>query len=205
VAKAKIPKPEFYLHDEVELLAPLFLNKYLMTNTDGHVTGGRIVEVEAYAGRGRDKACHAHNKRTSRNESMFLKGGHAYIYLCYGLHNLFNIVTNVTDTPDAILVRAIEPTEGLDVQLRRRKRSRLEPDVGNGPGKVGQALGLTVSQDKLPLSGPEVWIEDRGETADAILAGKRIGIDYAGKDVNLPWRFATDSRFVGHRKHLKPQ
>ena len=196
-------KPEFYLNDKVELLAPLFLDKYLMTTVEGKTTGGKIVEVEAYAGRGRDQACHAHKKRTSRNESMFLAGGHSYVYLCYGIHHLFNIVTNKKDIPDAVLVRAIEPTDGLDEILRRRNQKVSKPNVSNGPGKVGQALGLDLAHDQLSLGGAEVWIEDRGEAPAEIFSGKRIGIDYAGKDVDLPWRFATNSKFVGFSKMLQ--
>lgn len=199
---AKLEK-DFYLNDKVELLAPLFLNKYLFTKLNGKVTGGRIVEVEAYAGRGRDKACHAHASRTKRNESMFLEGGHAYVYLCYGIHHLFNIVTNQKEIPDAVLVRAIEPTHGIEEIFKRRGQQNLKPMLSNGPGKVGEALAISLNEDRLSLSGSRVWIEDRGEEPGTVLAGKRIGIDYAGEDVNLPWRFATDSAFVGHRKHLK--
>ena len=176
-----------------------------MTKIDGVLTGGRIVEVEAYAGLGRDRACHAHKSQTPRNEPMFLKGGHAYVYLCYGLHVLFNIVTNKANVPDAVLVRAIEPTEGVEFQIKRRKKSRLTVDLTNGPGKVSQALGLALEHDKVPLSGPKVWIEDRGEFADRVLVGERIGIHYAGPDRTLLWRFATDSPYVGHSKFLRPQ
>ena len=195
---------DFYLQDKVELLAPLFLNKYVFTKIDGVVTGGKIVEVEAYAGRGRDKACHAHGNRTKRNESMFLEGGHAYVYLCYGIHHLFNIVTNKEEIPDAVLVRAIEPTHGIEHILRRRRQKEVKTMISNGPGKVGEALGLSLAQDRLTLGGNRVWIEDRGEPPGPILVGKRIGIDYAGKDADLPWRFATSSAFVGFRKQLNP-
>jgi DNA-3-methyladenine glycosylase len=193
---------DFFMHDKVEQLAPLFLNKYLFSKMNGKVTGGKIVEVEAYAGRGRDKACHAHGNRTKRNESMFLEGGHSYVYLCYGIHHLFNIVTNKKEIPDAVLVRAIEPTHGVATILKRRRHSEIKSLISNGPGKVGECLGLSLAQDRASLRGNKVWLEDRGEIANEIWVGKRIGIDYAGKDVQLPWRFATSSRFVGHRKHL---
>jgi DNA-3-methyladenine glycosylase len=182
---------EFYLREDVVTIAKELLGKYLMTDKSGTVTGGIITETEAYAG-AVDKASHAYNnRRTKRTEVMFGKGGTAYVYLCYGIHHLFNVVTGPSETPHAVLIRAVKPIEGIDEMLRRRKAEKLSPNISSGPGTVSQALGIKVSDTGEDLTGNKIWIEDRGLkiTEEQISAGPRVGIDYAQEDASLPYRF----------------
>lgn len=162
------------------------------TLIDGKITSGRIVETEAYRGRD-DKACHAFNyKRTKRTETMFMEGGHAYIYLCYGIHNLFNIVVNVEGEPDAILIRALEPIEGVDEMLLRRKINKIKPQLTAGPGVLSKAMGIDKSMNNVDLIAIDspVWIELMEPIqVDNIISGPRIGINYAEECVGWPWRF----------------
>ena len=130
---------------------------------------------------------------------MFEKGGHAYVYLCYGMHNLFNVVTNVDGTAEAVLVRALEPTVGI-AEMKRRKTNVKNPyHLSSGPGKLTQALGIDRTFNGKYLLNTDVWIEDLGVIVKNkdIIASKRIGIDYAGEDANLPWRFTIkDNKWI---------
>ncbi|MDR1305219.1 MAG: DNA-3-methyladenine glycosylase [Verrucomicrobiales bacterium] len=185
---------EFYLRDDVTLIARELLGKVLVTRCRGALTAGQIVETEAYRGID-DRACHANNgRRTKRNEAMYGAGGHAYVYLCYGLHHLFNVVTNVSGRADAVLIRAIEPLDGLDVMLRRRGMAQLAPRLTAGPATLTMALGITVRHNGSGLCSPPLWIEDRGFVfADRdILASPRVGVAYAGPDALRPWRFRVN-------------
>ena len=164
----------------------------------------RITETEAYKWPP-DTACHAKAGRTARTEPLFGPPGHAYVYLCYGIHNLLNLVTGEDGQAQAVLIRACEPVGGLDVVAERRG-DRRGPSLLDGPGKVGQALGLDTTwstHDVTIASGLEVG---HGKPPTALLAGPRVGIDYAlPEHRELPWRFAeADSRWVGHRKSLRP-
>jgi DNA-3-methyladenine glycosylase len=186
----KLP-PTFYLDHEVVMLAKALLGKVLVTQIGGIRTSGIITETEAYQGP-EDRASHAYGgRRTARTETMYLPGGHSYIYLCYGIHHLFNVVTGPAELPHAVLVRAIEPVEGLELMLQRRGMLVPGPRLATGPGSMSKALGLTTSLDGAPLTGSVVWIEDRGIVlpGEKIKAGPRIGVDYAGPDAGLPWRF----------------
>jgi len=182
----------FYLREDVVQIAKELLGKYLFTdlNNDG-VTGGIIVETEAYAGV-IDKASHAYgNRRTTRTEVMYMEGGVAYVYLCYGIHSLFNIVTNVKDIPHAILIRGIKPVEGFEVMLKRSAKPKMNDKIGIGPGNVSKILGIHFSQSGESLTGNSIWLEDRGLKIlfSKVISGPRIGVDYAGKDASLPYRF----------------
>lgn len=200
----KLPK-EFYLKGKVEVIAPKLLGKLLKTRIDGELCSGKIVEVEAYCGL-RDKACHAYFGKTNRNSAMFEEGGVAYVYLCYGIHRLFNIIVGDLDHPSGILIRAVEPVEGLDAMKKRRGHPKKLFDISNGPGKLSQALGIQLSHNGESLQGNNIWLEENEiSTKGKILAGPRIGIDYAGEDKHLPWRFALDSPFAGHRSSLRPR
>lgn len=182
---------DFYLRDDVVLISRELLGKYIFTDIDGVLTGGIIVETEAYAGRN-DKACHANlNRRTKRTEIMYQDGGSAYVYLCYGIHNLFNITTNIDGLADAVLLRAIEPVQGMHEMMERRKYSRLDPHLTAGPGKLTQALGINLNHYGESLVGNTIWIEEKGLkiTEKDIISSTRVGVDYAGKDALLPWRF----------------
>lgn len=182
---------EFYTRDNVVEIAKDLLGKYIYTYIENVLTVGMIVETEAYCGRN-DKACHAYQRRTTRTEIMYGQGGKAYVYLCYGIHHLFNIVTNVEGLADAVLIRAIEPKEGIDFMLARRNMATLAFKLSSGPGTLTQALGITTKYNGIDLvSSQDIWIEDKNikiESTD-ILATPRVGIAYAQEDALLPWRF----------------
>lgn len=196
---------DFYLREDVVEISKELLGKYLFTKIDGKVTAGIITETEAYAGE-TDKASHAYNgRRTNRTEIMFAEGGMSYVYLCYGIHHLFNVVTNFKNTPHAVLVRAVKPIEGIKTILQRRK---LEPskelveqvvngkkNIAGGPGTVSQALGIQTIHTGLDLTQNKIWIEDKNIVVKPtdIIAGPRIGVDYAGEDAKLPYRFVINS------------
>ncbi len=181
----------FYERDDVVQIAKELLGKVLCTRFEGEFTSGIIVETEAYNGR-TDRACHSflHGK-TERTKIMFGEPGNAYVYLCYGIHHLFNVVTNKQGLADAVLIRGIEPLDGIDTILERRKKTKLVRSVGGGPGIASQALGITTKDYGTNLSGELIWIEDRGiKISDSeIIASPRVGVDYAGEDAKLPWRF----------------
>ncbi|MDR2449109.1 MAG: DNA-3-methyladenine glycosylase [Prevotellaceae bacterium] len=183
----------FYTRTDVVRLSRALLGKVLCTHFDGKRTEAVITETEAYAGVN-DKASHAYGgRRTSRTEVMYWEGGHAYIYLCYGMYSLFNVVTNVKDVPHAVLIRGAVPLTGLEVMLERMKKSKATPNLLTGPGKLSKALGLHYSFTGVSLLGDRVWMEDRGIKipAKAIAVTPRIGIDYAGEDAALPYRFVV--------------
>jgi DNA-3-methyladenine glycosylase len=187
----KIPL-SFYLRKDVVRISRELLGKFLYTNIDGIFTGGIITETEAYNGEV-DRASHAFGgRRTNRTEIMYGPGGHAYVYLCYGIHSLFNIVTNQKNIPHAVLVRAIYPVEGVEqMRIRRRRPKSSDAELCIGPGTVSQALGIHFSDTGKSLLENEIWLEDKGIKIPAkeVLVGPRIGVDYAGKDALLPYRF----------------
>lgn len=193
----------FYTRPDVVQVAQDLLGKYLYTCHDGILTGGMIVETEAYSGVN-DRACHAHmNKRTQRTEIMYHEGGVAYVYLVYGIYHLFNIITNVEGRADAVLVRAIEPTEGIAEMLLRRNMATPKPNLTAGPGVLSLALGIDRRHYGEDLSGDTIWVEDQGIDlpAEDIAIGPRIGIDYAGEDALLPWRFwLKGNKWVSRKK-----
>lgn len=178
----------FFNRSDVVVIARELIGKILVTDFNGTLTSGRIVETEAYNGT-TDKASHAYNgRRTKRTEILFREGGIAYVYLCYGIHHLFNVVTNRQDIPHAVLVRAIEPMEGIATMLQRMKKKVPDNAIGRGPGNVSKALGITTAHTGMPLSGAiSIWKDDwqPGE----IVSGKRIGVGYAAEDALLPYRF----------------
>ena len=196
---------EFYLREDVLSIAKELLGKVLVTNWDGERTSGRIVETEAYAGE-LDKASHASKGRTERTEVMFGGGGRAYVYLCYGIHQMFNIVTATEGVPHAILVRAIEPIEGKEIMLERTGKKKWEESITSGPGRVGKALGFHTSQCGLSLQSQELYIADDGykvREAD-IVSSPRIGVDYAGEHAEWHYRFyMKESLYVSGRKSQK--
>ena len=182
----------FYERTNVVKIARELLGKSLFTRISGVVTGGMIVETEAYSWK--ERGCHAYEgKMTARNKSMFDTGGHAYVYLCYGIHNLFNVVTNQKGVADAVLIRAVEPIEGLTVMESRRGLLQNPYHLTSGPGKLTKALGIDRGFNGKFLLNDDVWIEDTGEKIrnKLIAVSERIGIDYAGKDAKLPWRFTV--------------
>lgn len=192
----KLPK-SFYLNENVLEVSEQLLGKILCTNVDGVLTSGKIVETEAYNGIS-DKASHAFgNKRTKRTEIMFGEGGFSYVYLCYGIYSLFNVVTNQKEIPQAVLIRAIEPIDGIDKMLERRGKTKLDQTLTSGPGILTQALGINFHKHSgLDLLKDEIWIESRGVeiSKNEILKSPRVGVDYAGEFSSLPWRFRILNR-----------
>jgi len=181
----------FYLQADVLKIAEGLLGKILQTKINGVITAGRIVEVEAYNGIA-DRASHAAGgRRTARNEIMYGAGGYAYIYLCYGIHHLFNVVTNTADIPHAVLIRALEPLEGIGEMMKRRGRSKPGYFLTRGPGNLSKALGITTAYTGMKLSGEVISILEDGFCfhPDDITRSPRIGVDYAGEDAKLPYRF----------------
>lgn len=182
---------EFYECGDVTQAARALLGKVLCSRVGGTLTSGVIVETEAYCGRD-DRACHANDGvRTARTEVMYGPPGHAYVYLCYGIHHLFNVVTNRTGMADAVLVRAIRPLDGLQTIAARRGRKAEAPGTTDGPGKLTGALAITTGDSGADLTGERIWIEDRGIEfpGRTIRATPRIGVEYAGEHALRPWRF----------------
>ncbi len=184
--------PSFYQRPDVLLVARELLGKYVFTQFEGELTGGRIVETEAYRHHG-DEALALHLRRKARQaQGLYRPGGHAYLYAVYGRHTLFNLTTHDAAHPDAVLIRAIEPTEGLEVMLRRRGLPAPARNLTAGPGTLTQALGLTPAHTGVALQAPPLWLEDRGAAVPEALVRRspRIGLAYAGPEAaGLPWRF----------------
>ncbi|MGA8165173.1 MAG: DNA-3-methyladenine glycosylase [Waddliaceae bacterium] len=181
---------EFYRQQDVVQLGQDLLGKFLMADFGQGPIGGMITETEAYRGP-EDRASHAYNNRkTKRNQVMYRKGGVCYVYLCYGIHHLFNVVTNTADIPHAILIRALAPFKG-DKLLTALHRL-------NGPGVLTKALGIRTAHSGLALDRPPIWIEDRQVDIPSqdIESKPRVGIDYAGPDASLLWRFLVSNNFL---------
>ena len=182
----------FYQRPDVLVIARELLGKYVFTRLDGQLTGGRIVETEAYRHVGdASLALHLHRKAVQAR-GLYLPGGHAYLYAVYGRHTLFNLTTNAAVCPDAVLIRAIEPTEGLAMMLHRRGLTAVARNLTAGPGLLTQALGLTPALTGAALQGPPLWLEDRGDAVadQQIKVSPRVGLAYAGPEASqLPWRF----------------
>ncbi|SDC34700.1 DNA-3-methyladenine glycosylase [Geotoga petraea] len=179
----------FFKQDAVTLAKDL-LGKMLVRKVEGRIINSLITETEAYVGP-EDKGSHAYNnKRTKRTETMFKEGGHAYIYLIYGMYNCLNIVCSEKDKPEAVLIRAVEPLNEIEyIRMNRKIKSNKVEDLTNGPGKLCQALDIDTSLDGIDLLNNSVlYIQDNLSNHE-IVASKRINIDYAGEYANKLWRF----------------
>jgi len=198
----------FFQREAVVAISHDLIGMILCSEMNGNVTGGRIVETEAYGGI-TDCASHAYGgRRTGRTETMYATGGICYIYLCYGIHHLFNLVTGPKGRPDAVLIRALEPVRGIETMLDRRNLNRVQRRVAGGPGLVSQALGITTNQNGISLlDSGKIWLESdqnwksvhKSETE--IIASPRVGVDYAGEDADRPWRFRLKgSKFTSPAK-----
>ena len=197
--KQKLPKT-FYLEKDVIKVAQELLGKVLVTKIGGIASSGIITETEAYAGE-TDKASHAYGgRRTKRTETMYQIGGTIYVYLCYGMHALFNVVTNEKEIPHAVLIRAIKPLEGIEAIKKRLSNRKMKFDCENceGPSKVTVALGITLEHNNSNLQSESIFIEDVGIKVPKgkIIKSKRIGVDYAGADALLPYRFQIDTNIL---------
>ena len=186
----KVPL-SFYQRNDVVKIAEELLGKIVVTNFEGKITSGRIVETEAYVGI-TDKASHSFGgRRTRRNEHMYSAAGTAYIYICYGMHQMLNVVTNEKEIPDAILIRAVAPLEGIETMLQRTGKSKLDKTLTRGPGNVGKALGIFKHHSGLFLLDQQIYVMDDGTklSKEEIGISKRIGVESAGTDALLPYRF----------------
>jgi len=196
-----LPK-SFFLNGDVTAISQNLLGKLLVTNIDNQITIGKIVETEAYNG-SNDKACHAYlHRNTKRTFVMFKEGGRSYVYLCYGIHFLFNIVTHEEGQPNAVLIRSLEPVEGIGLMKERRGLS-VERNLCNGPGKLAQAMGIdkVVNDIVLYENHSPVWIGESNsqETFETVVT-TRIGVDYAGEDAFLPWRYyIKDNSYISKK------
>lgn len=184
-------KTEFYIRTDVVQIARELLGKILVTNIQGRLCEAIITETEAYAGV-TDKASHAYGGRlTARTSTMYLRGGHAYVYLCYGIHHLFNVVTNVEGVPDAVLIRGVEPITGIQLMIERRGHQELKTALTQGPGALSLAMGIQTIHSGLLLTDKTIWINDAGQkiAEQDIIASPRVGVGYAEEDALRPYRF----------------
>lgn len=198
----KILDHDFFKRDTIEVAKNL-LGKKIIRNISGNFFCAKIVETEAYLGLN-DRACHSYGGNiTKRNEILYRKGGHIYVYLIYGMYNLLNIVTKSENEPEAVLIRAVEPIENIDGMAINRFGKNFKnlstyqkKNLTNGPGKLAMALSIDRSLNGTILSKDYLFIED-GEEVKNIITAKRIGIDYAGEDANLPLRY-----YIGDNPHV---
>lgn len=192
---------KFYDRTDVLTIAQELLGKVIVTKFDGELTTARIVETEAYRGVV-DKASHAYGgRRTARTEVMFGSAGNAYVYMCYGIHYLFNIVTNKKDIPEAVLIRAAEPLEGIATMLKRTGKAKADFTLTRGPGNVSKALGIDKVHTGYSLNSEEFYLADDGYVVEKMVATPRIGVDYAGADALLDYRFyVAGSRYVSGKR-----
>lgn len=195
-------KPEYFQNKDVIFLAQDLLGKILFTKKNGEITAGIITETEAYFGE-EDKASHAYGGRqTLRTEAMYQPGGYSYIYLCYGIHHLFNIVVSLKNDPKSVLIRSVEPYQGFSVIENRRNRSSSDKSISSGPGSVCKALGIDMIFNRKPLTGEDIWIEDSGSQyrTEDIASTPRIGVAYADEHAQLPLRFyLKNNRYVSKK------
>lgn len=183
----------YYRGENVIKIAKDLIGKRLVTHFNKQLTSGVVVETEAYSFV--EKGCHAYKGMTPRNAPMFEPGGISYVYLCYGIHHLFNIVTNGKHRADAVLIRALQPLEG-EKHMMKRMQTQTIKRLTSGPGKLTRALGITLAANAMSLRSAQLWLED-GLWSGDIEAKTRIGIDYAGEDALLPWRFmAKDNGWI---------
>jgi DNA-3-methyladenine glycosylase len=182
---------EFYEREDVVKIAKDLLGKIIITKFEGLATSAIIVETEAYVGL-IDKASHSYNgKRTARNEYMYAAAGTSYVYICYGMHHLFNVVSNKKNIPDVVLIRAVAPLQGIDIMLQRTGKLKLDNTLTKGPGNTGRALGISKHHSGLNLTGSKIFICDDGIifNGNEIGVSKRIGVESAGAAALYPYRF----------------
>lgn len=189
-----------YLREDTISIANELLGKLIVVPDNGRRVSGMIVETEAYLGEV-DRAAHSYaGRRTPRNEVTYGKGGHAYVFFIYGMYYQLNIVTGPADHPHVVLIRAVEPVEGIEI-MRQRRGAMKDRNLTSGPGKLCIALNINRSLNGEDLRGKQIWLEDhRSFTSEEIAVGKRIGIDYAGKDAEKPWRFwVKDNAYISRK------
>ena len=197
MTNTKLPR-SFYTRPNVVTVARDLLGKLLVVPaSEGERVSGMIVETEAYRGP-LDRAAHSFGgRRTKRTEPMYAIGGTAYVFFVYGMYYQFNVVTNAAETPHAVLIRAVEPVEGIEL-MRERRHGQPDRNLTKGPGKLCLAMGIDRKLDGADLLGDDVWLEAGQQVRRSqIVSGPRIGIDYAEEWVHKPWRFwIKDNPFV---------
>ncbi|HEX3045973.1 MAG TPA: DNA-3-methyladenine glycosylase [Bacillota bacterium] len=196
-------KRSFYERDALTVAKDI-LGKYLVTYTPAGTTVGKIIEVEAYMGFV-DAGSHTYQgKRTARTEVIFGPGGHAYVYLIYGMYYCLNIIVNRIDVPEVVLIRALEPVDGIELMKQRRGTDRIL-NLCSGPGKLSTAMGISLKENGIDLCGETMYLLS-GDTVDSrkITRTPRINIDYAGEARDYPWRFLVqDNPFVSKKLRNK--
>jgi len=203
--KGKRLPASYYASHDVTYLAKDLLGKFLCTRINGQYCSGQIVETEAYRGPD-DRAAHSYNnRRTPRTEVMYWQGGVAYIYVCYGMHHLMNVVTAPEDSAHAVLIRALDPADGIEFMAARRKMDPKDTRLTKGPGALSVAMGLRSNLTGMSLfkSSSPIWIEDRGIRLkeEAICISKRIGVEGAGEAASWLWRyFVKGNRYVSGKR-----
>ena len=184
----KLPK-EFYRGSDTIAIAKKLLGKLLVTNFEGQYTSGIVTETEAYCG-AEDRGSHAHNGRcTKRTAIMYESGGVSYVYLCYGIHCLFNVVTHIKNEPHAILIRAIQPVDGIEIMLERTGKNKFTPQLASGPGLVAQCLGIQLQHNGIDLTSDKICIEEYKTNSFKIIESARVGMNFDGLYKTIPWRF----------------
>ncbi|MCR4322607.1 MAG: DNA-3-methyladenine glycosylase [Candidatus Azambacteria bacterium] len=199
MSRLKKLAPAFFQQPTLDVARSL-LGKYLVVKRGDVILSGKIVETEAYVGED-DLACHASKGRTPRTETLYQKAGTVYVYLVYGMYHCLNIVTEKKGFPSAVLIRAVEPKDGIE-RMKKNRKTAAPHNLASGPGKVCEAFGITRKMNGESVRGVHIWIEDRGEIVHAndIVAVPRIGIAYAGVCARYPWRFyITDNDFTSRK------
>ena len=194
----------FYQRNDAVLTARELLRKYVSSNINGRLTGGMIVETEAYQGP-EDRGSHSYNhRRTARTEIMFSPGGITYMYICYGIHDMLNVVTGEEGVPHAVLIRAVEPHTGIDIMQERRQLFDSDSRLCRGPGALSKALMLKKIHNGVSLSGDLIWIEDRGTNISdtEVVRSARIGMNFEGFYKTIPWRFYVKGNPNVSRPHV---
>lgn len=199
---AKLERDFYTRRDTLRVARELLGKRLVVPAPTGERVSGRIVETEAYLGV-EDRAAHSYgNRRTARTETMFAVGGTVYVFFVYGMHHQFNVVTGTEGQPHAVLVRAVEPEEGVEL-MRLRRPARTDRELTSGPGKLCRALAIDLTHDGEDLRGRRVWLEDAGVRVapEEMAEGPRIGVAYAGEDALKPWRFWVKGNEYVSRKN----
>lgn len=196
----KLPK-EFYRSSDTIAIAKKLLGKLLVTNFNGQYTSGIITETEAYCGI-EDRGCHAYNTRfTKRTSIMYEAGGVSYVYVCYGIHYLFNVVTHIENEPHAILIKAIQPVDGIEIMLERTGKHNFTPQLAAGPGLVTLCLGIDLHHNGIDLTSDEIYIENYKSNSFEIRESARVGMNFEGPYKTIPWRFRiAESKYTSKAK-----
>lgn len=190
-------KQAYYQNDDVVWVAKDLIGKVLCVSTTHTILKSVISETEAYNGVD-DKASHAYgNRRTKRTEVMYSEGGISYVYLCYGIHKLFNVVVGKNENPLAVLIRGGYPIEGMERILMNFKKDALTTDLLKGPGRLSKGLGITLADNAKSLTSGRIWVEESAfDFSGSIKTTPRIGVDYAKEDALLPYRFEVSNKLI---------